>query len=101
MIVKGKLKLNNLLGFIVFSMVYFTIQNLAFTTMWVADDAQINVGIITAIWSINPLFIAVSDYLIYGIDLKQYHLLAMIALVVCVLSISFAGNDGFIAVING
>jgi len=59
------------------------------------------VGIITAIWSINPLFIAVSDYFIYGIELKFYHLLATIALIICVLTISLAGHNGYVAVING
>jgi len=92
LIVKDKLKWNHVFGFIVFSMLYFLIQTLAFTTMWTAQKANTNVGIITCIWSINPLFIAVSDYLIYKQKLKFSHAIGTVALVLCVLFISLASN---------
>ena len=65
-VVDGKLSQRNLLGFIVYCLNYFMIQNLAFLTMYFAAKAKINVGVITTIWSINPLFMAFADYMIYG-----------------------------------
>ena len=64
-IVDGKFKCVNLLGFLVFCMVYFLIQSMAFLTMWFANLAQINVGLITVIWSINPLYMAAADYFLF------------------------------------
>jgi hypothetical protein len=38
---------------------------MAFLTMWFADLAKINVGVITTIWAINPLFMAILDSIIF------------------------------------
>ena len=61
-------------------------------TMWFADRAGVNVGVITCIWSINPLFMGLLDFLIFGQELKYYHIVGMAALILSVVSISFVGN---------
>lgn len=60
--------------------------------MWFATKADINVGVITSIWSINPLFLAVMDYFIFQESLKYYHLVGTIFMVLCALSISMTGS---------
>ena len=57
-------------------------------TMWLATKADINVGVITCIWSINPLFIAILDYFIFSYRLRYYHVIGMVSLILCGLSIS-------------
>lgn len=87
-IVDGKFKCINLLGFIVFSLLYFLIQNMAFLTMWFADLAQVNVGLITVIWSINPLYMAAADYFLFKQTLKCFHLVGTVLIVSCTILLS-------------
>ena len=62
----GKMNYRNLLGFIAYCCVYLCIQNMAMLTMFTAKLAGVNVGVIITIWSINPLFMALLDYLFFG-----------------------------------
>ena len=87
-IVEGKFKLLNLIGFIAFSCLYFLIQNMAFMTMWFANLAQVNVGIITVIWSINPLYMAAADYFLFNTQLKCFHLVGTVLIVACTILLS-------------
>lgn len=50
-------------------------------TLYFANKAGVNVGVITTITSINPFFTAVVDYLIYKIVLRYYHVLGMMSIV--------------------
>ena len=61
--------------------------------MWFAERAKINVGVITCIWSLNPLFMAIFDWILFDVKLKYFHIIGTIALVIAVLSISF--NEHF------
>ncbi len=63
--VDGTLNMVNMIGFLIFALIYGLYQNLAVTCFYFTNKAGINVGVMTTIWSINPLFIAVLDYLIY------------------------------------
>lgn len=83
LIVGGKLKCVNLLGFAVFCLLYFCIQNMAFLTMWFASLAQINVGVITVIWSINPLYLAAVDYFLFKTRLQCFHFIGTLMIVTC------------------
>lgn len=56
-----------------------------------AARAKINAGVIITIWSVNPLFMAVCDKLIFGQKLRYFHSLGMFAIVVCTIVISLAG----------
>ena len=87
----GKLSGKHLLGFVCFSLCYFCIQNLAFLTMYFANRANINVGLITTIWSVNPLFLAFMDSLIFGQKLQYFHHIGMIAIVICTIALSLSG----------
>lgn len=56
-----------------------------------AARANINVGVIITIWSVNPLFMAICDKLIFGQELRYFHTLGMLAIVICTVVISLAG----------
>lgn len=87
-IVDNKFKCVNFLAFILFSMIYFLIQNMAFLTMWFADLAQVNVGLITVIWAINPLYMAAVDYFLFNTSLKLYHFIGTVLIVSCTILLS-------------
>lgn len=59
--------------------------------MYFAALAQINVGLITTIWSINPLFIAIMDYLLFRQKLRYYHLIGTVSIVICTVVLSLSG----------
>ena len=91
LVVKRKVSLRNVLGFALFSMLYFVIQNLAFTTLWLGFQADINGGVICCIWSINPLFIAAYEYFKERQKMKLNHCVGFVAFLICILSIACAG----------
>lgn len=62
--------------------------------MYFANTAGVNVGVITTIWSVNPLFMAVADYLIYGQRLQYFHIIGLIAIVACTICISLSSVVG-------
>ena len=58
--------------------------------MYYSHMADVNVGIITTLWSVQPLAAAFLDYLIYGERLTIYHLIGIIMVIVSALLISFS-----------
>ena len=64
---------------------------MAFLTMWFASLADINVGVVTVIWSVNPLFMAIMDFCVYKVGLECYHLAGTLAIVACTIILSLAG----------
>ena len=56
--------------------------------MWFAALANINVGLITVIWSINPLYMAAVDYFLFKTKLKSFHLVGTILIVACTVLLS-------------
>ena len=56
--------------------------------MWFAGLARINVGVITTIWAVNPLFMAIIDSIIFKQKLLYYHYIGMFSIVACTLIIS-------------
>ena len=56
---------------------------MAFFTMEFATQAKINVGIITTIWCINPLFMAIMDFIIFRTRLEYYHFIGSFSIIVC------------------
>jgi len=61
--------------------------------MYFATMAGINVGVLTVIWSINPLMISFCDRMIYGTQLKYYHYIGLISIMVCTIIIALFGGD--------
>lgn len=67
---------------------------MAILTFYFSALADVNPGIITTIWAINPLFTAILDFLIYGQRLQKFHIAGILCLVFCVafISLSKVGN---------
>jgi len=63
---------------------------MAFMTFYYAKLANINVGIIATIWAINPLYMAILDYIVNAQKLTSKHLIGMVCLISCTLLISFS-----------
>jgi drug/metabolite transporter (DMT)-like permease len=60
--------------------------------------ADVNVGIITTIWSIQPLAAATLDYLIYGERLRMHHLIGMVFVIGSGLCISLSSKTNTVDV---
>ena len=88
LIIHGRVKYVNLIGFMAFCFVYFLVQNMAFLTMYFAALAKVNVGLITVLWSINPLFNAIMDRILFKEKLMPYHAFGMIFIVICTVLLS-------------
>ena len=88
LVVNGQIVKEHVVGFIAYCFLYFLVQNMAFLTMYFADRAQINAGIISTLWSLNPLYMAVCDYWLYGTKLKYYHHLGTFSIILCIIFIS-------------
>ena len=99
-IVDGQFKLKNLIGFVCYCLIYLLIQLLAIYTMYFANKAGVNVGIITTIWSLNPLFMATADFFIFGQPLKHYHYQGLISILICSVVISLSGMANAAPVIS-
>ena len=88
LVLDGQVYWRNVVGFTVYCLLYFLIQNLAFLTMFFSALAQVNVGLITTIWSVNPLFMAIMDFIIFKQKLYYYHLVGTISIVICTIVLS-------------
>ena len=64
---------------------------MAFNTMYFAALAHINVGIITTVWALTPLFMAIADSCIFHIKLEYFHYIGMFCIVICTVVLSL--ND--------
>ena len=53
-------------------------------------SAGLNIGIGQAIWAINPFFVAVMERCSYGVSLKCFQVLGMLALVICAICVSLS-----------
>lgn len=61
---------------------------MAMITMWFASLAKVNVGVITVIWSVNPLFMAITDFFLFKVQMRYYHYVGMAGIVICTILIS-------------
>ena len=48
-------------------------------------------GLITTIWSVNPLFLAIMDAIVFSQKLKYFHVIGMISIVICTVVLSISG----------
>lgn len=55
----------NILAFTIFQFMSFIVMNMSWITVWLAVLANINVGIITVIWSLTPFLVAVIEYVFF------------------------------------
>ena len=77
----------NLLRYILNSVIYFIVMNLCYLTMFFANRADINVGVIITIWSINPFFNSIADYYINGEKMHYYHIIGLLSILLCSVAI--------------
>ena len=64
---------------------------MAFNTMFFAALCHINAGIITTVWSVDPLFMAIGDYCFFKTKLQYYHYIGMISIIICTVVLSLNG----------
>jgi len=60
----------------------------AIVAFYLALRADINIGVLTGIWSISPLYLALLDYLFFDVELTKRHMLGMMCLVLSVTSLA-------------
>ena len=56
---------------------------MTYFAIWFANLANMNVGVITVIWSTTPLMVAISEYIFYKQGLKVHYIIGMVLMVVC------------------
>jgi drug/metabolite transporter (DMT)-like permease len=61
--------------------------------MYFATEAGLNVGVVTVIWSVNPLLMAFADRVIYKTYLKYYHYIGLMSIMICTIIIAIGGSD--------
>ena len=61
----GNLEMKALYLFVAMICLSTILQNGQVIVLWYSNLANMNVGSITVIWSITPLFIALTDYVLY------------------------------------
>ena len=88
----------NILRFLIQCCLFFGIMSFIFLTMYYSHMADVNVGIITTIWSIQPLAAAILDYFIYGEKLMMHHLSGMLFIIASALTISLSNKQSTEAV---
>ena len=74
---------------------------MAFLTMYFAALAKINVGVIVTIWSMNPLFMALCDYILFRNKLNWYDQMGMLAIGLCIILLSLHGVNDYTPSVPG
>jgi drug/metabolite transporter (DMT)-like permease len=67
---------------------------MAFVTMWFANLAEVNPGIITVIWALGPLYMAAAERCMYKIALQAHHWIGVSFIVICAILIALSGVLG-------
>lgn len=73
----------NLCGYIFYCFNYIGTQIAIFVTIWFANLAKLNIGVVLVIWAITPLMVAFLDFVIFRQRLFLYHLIGMLLMVAC------------------
>ena len=61
-------------------------------TMYFSHIAGVNVGVITTIWSVQPLIAAFIDYLVNKEMIGFHHFVGMVLVVLGAISIGYSGT---------
>ena len=69
---------------------FFAVQAFKFLTMYYSHMANVNVGIITTLWSVQPLAAGAFDYILYGERLTIFHLVGIVMVVASAFCISYS-----------
>ena len=65
----------------------FLVINFCFT---ISHKANLNIGIAQAIWSVSPFFIALLEWLCYGMRLQVHHIIGMSVMILCVAAVALS-----------
>jgi drug/metabolite transporter (DMT)-like permease len=60
-------------------------------TIFTAGLAEVNTGVITVIWNLSPLFMAIGDYFILDQRLTRMQIYGMILMIICTVLIGVSG----------
>lgn len=90
-IVNGKLKVTHLILYLIMCCLYFGIMSSIFLTMFYAHLSNINVGVVTTIWSVQPLIAAFLDWVFYRQRLGFNHIVGMLLIILGAVAIGYAG----------
>ena len=85
----GQFKKRNLIKYIIYCCIYFIVQNLCYFTMYFANRADINIGVIITIWSLEPIFNQIADYYINSEKIHYYHIIGLISILLCSAAVCF------------
>ena len=58
--------------------------------MYYAYLADLNKGVVSVIWGLNPLFIALFDFILYKQKFAKRHLFGAISLILCSIAIGIS-----------
>ena len=64
---------------------------MAFLSMYFSARAALNPGVIITIWSVNPLYMAVMDYFLFGQRLHWHHHAGLFSIVISIVLLSLTG----------
>lgn len=87
----GKIDWFNVFCLFGYAFMYFFNVNVVFLTVYYANRANINVASVTVMWSANPIYLAILDYLIYKNKLQFRHIIGILLLVICAILIALSG----------
>ena len=64
---------------------------MAFVTMWFANIANVNPGVVTVIWALGPLYMALAEWWSLGTKLQQHHWIGVFLIIICAILIALSG----------
>ena len=64
---------------------------MAFVTMWFANIAHVNPGVVTVIWALGPLYMALAEWWSLGTKLRMNHWVGVALIIICAILIALSG----------
>jgi len=92
-IIGGELKIKNLIALGVCTCLYIGIASFIILTIHFSHLANVNVGIVTTIWGVQPLIAGILDYFINGEKLTKYHISGIAFIVAGGVLVSISGQS--------
>ena len=89
-ILDGQIKWRNVVGMVAYCLLLIACEVFVYLTLFFSKRAKINPGIITTIWSVDPLFMAFSDKVFFKQKMEYYHYVGMMAIIVCSVILSMS-----------
>ena len=94
LVIDGYINKMNVFRYFLNCIVYVLVMNLVYITMYFANRADINVGIIITIWSLDPLYNSLASYYLYNEKLAYYHAIGLLSILLCSLALCLKDLTG-------